>query len=220
MPKLWVTRTEPGASQSVPAWQAAGFEPFVSPLLSVLPVSPKPEIAPYAVPIFTSVHGVTQSGLAGPGRAYAVGEKTAEAARKAGFNDVIVGSGQVRDLPELIDKKEDNLVYVRGERVTLDLTAILRERGQDVRSACVYKTVPADRLPKDALSCAYLTLFSVFGAETFEALMPADWDGEVITLSKAIAKPLQDRRVWIAEAPTQSALIGAAILARRSKKTK
>lgn len=219
-PKIWITRTEPGASASMTAWKEAGFAPIVAPLLRVEPVEIEHPISVDAVPIFTSAQGVYHSGLRGPGRAYAVGDKTAEAAKRAGFDDIITGPGQVNGLAEVIEKEHSNLVYLRGERTAGDLAGQLRQRGHDVQSLCVYRTMTVEAVASDALACSFVALYSAFAAEVFEASVPSDWHGTVLTLSEAVAAPVKKTSIWIAEQPTQNALIQLAQLALASKATR
>lgn len=91
--KLLILRPEPGASETAAKARAMGLEPVVAPLFEVRAVeAPKVEAERFDAVLLTSANGARHApaGLTGL-PCFAVGERTAEAAREAGFGDVRTG---------------------------------------------------------------------------------------------------------------------------------
>jgi uroporphyrinogen-III synthase len=91
--KLLVLRPEPGASETAERARAIGLEPVVAPLFAIVAMEGSPVDADrYQAVLLTSANGARH---APPGLTalpcFAVGERTAEAAREAGFADVRTG---------------------------------------------------------------------------------------------------------------------------------
>ncbi|HEX8620476.1 MAG TPA: uroporphyrinogen-III synthase [Allosphingosinicella sp.] len=93
--KLLVLRPEPGASETAARARALGLEPLVAPLFEIRSVDPGPvEAGDYDALLLTSANGArhapgTLTGLP----CFAVGERTAAEARRAGFSDIRIGDG-------------------------------------------------------------------------------------------------------------------------------
>lgn len=94
--KVLILRPRPGADETAERARALGLDPLVAPLFSIRPLPwPPPEPAAFDAAILTSANAARHGGdgltpfLALP--CYAVGERTAEAARDAGFGDVRAG---------------------------------------------------------------------------------------------------------------------------------
>lgn len=91
--KLLVLRPEPGATETAERARALGLEAIVAPLFEIVGVDGPPVAAErYDAVLLTSANGARHAppGL-GSLRCFAVGERTAEAARAAGFADVRIG---------------------------------------------------------------------------------------------------------------------------------
>jgi uroporphyrinogen-III synthase len=93
-----VLRPEPGAGRTAARAAALGLEPVVAPLFDIVPVPwPAPDPAGFDAVLLTSANAVRHGGpslrafLHLP--CFAVGEATAEAARAAGFHQVLAGRG-------------------------------------------------------------------------------------------------------------------------------
>jgi uroporphyrinogen-III synthase len=84
---------------------------------------------------------------------FCVGEATEKKARSAGFQNVIVAGGSVRNLKELIlqsfDKKDGNLIYVSGENVSIDLDQQLLDDGYKINRVVNYRTTQNQNLNGD-----------------------------------------------------------------------
>ncbi|HEX8470422.1 MAG TPA: uroporphyrinogen-III synthase, partial [Brevundimonas sp.] len=148
--RVWITRTAPGAQRLADRVREAGFDPIVSPLLMTDPDFPTPDLTSLlddiAALAFTSVNGLRFADLT-PRRdwpVFAVGERTAEAARARGFTDVISADGDARTLAETIaavwGDRPGLLLAPTAERPAADLAALLGDRAP-VRSLPVYRTV-------------------------------------------------------------------------------
>ncbi len=83
---------------------------------------------------------------------FAVGQRSAQAARDIGFTDVMSADGDVTDLAGLVVERvgEGTLLYLAGEDRAGDLAGELADHGLDVRTAVVYRAVPVDALPDPA----------------------------------------------------------------------
>ena len=83
--------------------------------------------------------------------AFAVGRRSAEAARAAGFGDVTSADGDARDLVRLIAARcagtHAPLLYLAGEDRAVDIAAALGKHGVPVRTVVVYRTVAAAAFP-------------------------------------------------------------------------
>lgn len=107
--RVLVTRPEPGASQTVARLEALGFAAFKLPLQETVPAPVAPDVASRQVVAvaFPSASAVRHApddllrrwtGLP----CFAVGDATAEAARAAGFERVVVAEGDAESLAATI----------------------------------------------------------------------------------------------------------------------
>ncbi len=111
---------------------------------------------------------------------YAVGDRTAEAAREAGFTTVRSASGAVGDLAGLlrneIEPGEGLLVHLSGRDVAGDLSVELALAGYGVERRIVYESLSAGRLPEAAVDALEhddvdaVLLYSPRSAECFGRL--------------------------------------------------
>lgn len=225
-PRVWITRTAPGAERTAEAVSRAGFTPVISPLLVANPAFAAADIAPMledvAALAFTSVNGLAFADLT-PRRdwpVFAVGDRTAEAARERGFTDVTSASGDARDLAALIDRDwparlgADHpglLLVPTAVQPAADL-AILLEGRVRVRRAVVYETLESPTALPDAFDI--VLIHSPRAAQILaRRLTPEAASGRIaVALSPAIAVPLQalgfaDLR--IAARPDETSLLEA-----------
>jgi uroporphyrinogen-III synthase len=83
----------------------------------------------------------------------AVGEHTADAARRAGFDKVISANGEVTALREAVlasVKANSTLLYLAGADLARDLAGDLGERGFTVVTHTTYRMIPVADLPREA----------------------------------------------------------------------
>ncbi len=232
MTRALVTRPAEDSAPLADALGARGIEPLVDPMLRI-------ELAEgAAVPLdgvqallFTSTNGVRAFAAREARRdlpAYAVGDATAAAARAAGFAEVKSASGDSAALARLVaddlDAKNGALLHARGAHAAGDLAGALAKAGFELRTADLYRAVPAESLSDETRRALadgtldYALFFSPRTAETFVFLARAAELAEAtapvvaICLSQPVADALSAlswRAVAVAERPTQSALLAA-----------
>jgi uroporphyrinogen-III synthase len=155
-----------------------------------------------------------------------VGERTAAAARAAGFSDIRwVG----RDVAELIrgisgflQRSDPPLLYLAGKETTGDLAGELATKGLVVRTVVVYRAVKAERLPpaaEAALAAGEIDGVLHFSRRSAETFIECARQGGILEralapphycLSQQVAQPLAAAGagdVRIAERPDEAALI-------------
>ena len=145
--------------------------------------------------IFSSANAVGALGQAGSGRvAYCVGERTALAAKQAGFA-TYVAHGSAKSLIELVLDHGSNarLVHIRGEHSRGGIAPTLRESGVDVTEVIAYRQAEV-YLSRDVLtqiSNAGLAIFPIFSPRTAQILSRQlsghDVNCAVVALSDEIA---------------------------------
>jgi uroporphyrinogen-III synthase len=150
--RVALTRPLEDSERTAAALRARGHEVLVAPLMQVEPVNAG--IRPsWAAVIVTSANAPAAIATH-PARAaliklpvFAVGQRSADACREAGFSDVIVAGGNVRDLIRLIvDRRADAagpLLYLAGEDRAADLIGELTMHGIAAEMAVVYRAVTA-----------------------------------------------------------------------------
>jgi uroporphyrinogen-III synthase len=156
--RVWVTRTLPGAEATAARLKAAGHDPLVSPVLAVRELSAEIDLTGVAAIAFTSPNGCRAfAALAKGGRGlpvFAVGNMTAEAARTAGFDEVMSAKGDVGALAAMIESECDpvsgDVLVPCAKEPAADLAGLLNARGFRARRIVVYETVPAE--PTEALA--------------------------------------------------------------------
>jgi uroporphyrinogen-III synthase len=179
--------------------------------------------------LFTSANGVrafSDATVRRDFRAFAVGDTTAAAARVAGFAEVTSAGGAVDDLAKLVIgrlKPKDGAVFHAAARVAAgDLQGLLEAAGFSVRRAALYEAIESEGL-SDAARAAIAQheidsalFFSPRNAATFVRLAAGLEEGckhmVAVALSPAVAEklaPLPWRRVAVAAAPNESALLAA-----------
>src|SRR6266704_438376 len=89
---------------------------------------------------------------------FAVGEHTAAAAHRAGFDNVIPANGDAASLRDSVLasvkakelKKASPLLYLAGADLARDLAGELDERGFTVVTRTTYRMIPVSSLPREA----------------------------------------------------------------------
>ncbi|MBW0158281.1 uroporphyrinogen-III synthase [Sedimentimonas flavescens] len=117
------------------------FSVVIAPLMEIVALAPP--IPEAQALIFTSQNAVTPLVALSPAmgrRAYCVGARTADVARKAGF-EVIEGPGDARTLMPMIAKhhQEGRLLHARGVEVAVAVADILSTAGFETLEAVVYR---------------------------------------------------------------------------------
>jgi uroporphyrinogen-III synthase len=159
---ILVTRPQPDNEVTAAALRARGLDVLLAPMLRFEPVAFQDDAdARYGAVIVSSANAIraieahlTSRLLALP--LFAVGERTAEAARHAGFQAVTVAAGNAEALRDLVVasvraktlKKASTLLYFAGADLAGDLAGELGERGFSVVTHTTYRMIPVLSLPQ------------------------------------------------------------------------
>ncbi|MGR3837263.1 MAG: uroporphyrinogen-III synthase [Cognatishimia sp.] len=171
--------------------------------------------------IFTSMNGV-HFGPDGAGRAWTVGNKTADVARARGWT-VASAAGEAEALLQRIcaDLRDDttvqDLVHYSGTETRGDLAERLSAAGIPTRRVAVYRQEPLDLSApaKAALQDDLPPIFPVFSpnsAKRLVAQLPPELRADFVALSPAVAKEIPKalvRRLGVAEHPNAQSLLTA-----------
>jgi uroporphyrinogen-III synthase len=240
--RLLITRPEPDAERTAAALRQEGHQVDLAALLRIETIADAQlGSGPWSALAVTSANALRavashprRADLKGL-RVFAVGRRTAAAARAAGFPDVVAAGGDVQELAQRLrewaqgeqdetngehrkGRERDPLLYLAGQDRSGDLAAA----GQRVRTVAVYRAIKAERFPPaiDAALAAGqiegVLHFSRRSAEAYvdcaraaalleRALMPVHY-----CVSRQIAEPLVAagaKDVRIAAVPQERALI-------------
>lgn len=232
--RLLVTRPLDDGLELAERLAGLGHEALVEPLLSIAPdLAAALPLAGATALLFTSANGVRAFALRSQDRAlpvFAVGAATARAAREVGFGDVACADGDAAALEALVVARrtpaDGPLLHVAGKVVAGDLSGRLAARGFEVRTAALYAAEPALRLSdaaRDALAQGEVDGVLVFsprsatilvGLVEAAGLRAAAARVELHALSEAVAAAasgLPWRRVVVAAAPNEEALLAALV---------
>jgi uroporphyrinogen-III synthase len=199
---------------------------LIDPLLAVVPVSPSIDLEGVAALAFTSVNGVAAFARVCADRdrpVFAVGDRTAHAAREAGFGEVASADGDVEALAALIVERSariDGAVLHPGALEPAgDLISPLVAAGLTARRVAVYETVERDPSPatlSELGTLAVVLLHSPRAARRLARMLEAHPAPSLraLCLSPSVAGALgaaeqEGRLASVASAPhpTESALL-------------
>jgi len=229
-----VTRAAQDSEKTIARLSQHGIEAIAAPAIEIrtcgepdLPAACRALIVTSANAIRAIAGRAELSGLLGI-PLYAVGDRTAEAARQAGFTQVRSASGTVGDLAGLvcaeIEPHEGVLMHVRGREVAGELGGELASAGYTVERRIVYESVCADQLPEAAVGAMEtgvvdaVLLYSPKSADYFGRLTAkaglagrlADMTAVVMSLNVADrARAAGFGHTIVANRPDESALIGS-----------
>jgi uroporphyrinogen-III synthase len=160
-----VTRPHPDDEATAAALRAKGFEVMLAPMLRFEPVAFHDDgDARYGAVIVTSANALRGIATHLEGSRllklplFAVGEHTAAAAHRAGFDNVIPANGDAASLRDSVLasvkakelKKASPLLYLAGADLARDLAGELDERGFTVVTHTTYRMIPVSSLPREA----------------------------------------------------------------------
>ena len=234
--RVLVTRGRPEAERLAVEIAALGHEALIEPLLEmrILPGEPARLIGDLdgvQALLFTSANGLRAFAALSEDRAlpvFAVGQSTAEAARKAGFARVESADGNVDDLATLVaarlDPADGALLHGAARQVAGDLQGSLREAGFTLRRRILYEAKAATQLSPEAAAALsggqvdVVMFFSPRTGETFvrlvqvQSLVSSLVRCHALCLSAAVADKvdvLDWSSIVIAERPNQEALLSS-----------
>ncbi|MBO6902977.1 MAG: uroporphyrinogen-III synthase [Rhizobiaceae bacterium] len=223
--RVLVTRPEPVAAQTAERLEVMGHEAVVVPLSKVEPVEAAvPSVTDFDAVAATSANAVRSASpelleAVSSLRCFAVGDRTAGAARIAGFESVRSAGGDVYDLAALIGselKTGGRVLYLCGERRRPVLEEILADTRLSVTpletyriAAVTYDAIELERLfatgPIDAV-----LVYSRYGAELLSGFL-GDREGmRILCMSRQVAEGLSHslrKSAEIASATTEDGLI-------------
>lgn len=154
---VWITRAEPGASETAERVQGHGHKAVVMPLLMLerLPNS-YIDLSDVRALAFTSANGVRAFAAASPERdfrVFCVGAATAAAAKSAGFKSVLAGDGGAAELAARIATRGLELrggvvLHPGAVEPAGDLCGALESAGIKARALPLYDSVPSPIPPE------------------------------------------------------------------------
>jgi uroporphyrinogen-III synthase len=231
--RILVTRPEPGASETARKLQALGFEPITMPLTEIRPLP----VYAYMIPAAFDAVAVTSASAvrhASPElmarlakrQCFAVGGRTAQAARDAGFSDVVVADGGAGSLVHVVTDalpRQARLAYLCGRVRRPEFEAMLAASGVTVVPVEVYDTV--DLTPPSDVALRLIgagevdaaLAYSATGARALAKLIaqPGFADAfrntRLLCLSPRIAQALgavSRDKIFVSPEPCEEALIG------------
>ncbi|MGJ5044743.1 MULTISPECIES: uroporphyrinogen-III synthase [unclassified Bradyrhizobium] len=170
-----VTRPAPDNERTASALRARGFEVLLAPMLRFEPVALPPNVGGDAAGLIVTSSNALRA-AAPQLRAsallrlplFAVGDRTAAAAREAGFTQVISAAADATALRDLIAdsgviEAGATLLYLAGADISRDLASELAERGFDVITQTVYRMAQVTTLPREVCDA--------FAANRIEAVL-------------------------------------------------
>jgi uroporphyrinogen-III synthase len=155
--RILLTRPQPQSARTAAALRAAGHEAIEAPLFTIANVyAADIGQGPWSAVAMTSANAARALAMH-PRRdeitrlpAVVVGERSAEAARQAGFADVETAGGDLRALAAHFARRVPpprSVLYLAGADRAGDLGALLAGCGCDVSTVVVYRAVAAGVLP-------------------------------------------------------------------------
>ncbi|AKR48873.1 MULTISPECIES: uroporphyrinogen-III synthase [Acetobacter] len=178
-----ITRPEPGLSETMAAVADAGWLPLASPALVVQRYTLRlPKKLPAAI-LLTSGQAVSavvaaaQQAKALDIPVYAVGDRTAQRARDAGFTHVKSADGDARALVALLQTHQQpecgSLLLCSGAGQGVELAAWCRQAGFKVVRRVVYAAKPIQHI--NAQTCTAIQTAKVAVVLFFSAESAAGW---------------------------------------------
>ncbi|MGC4024926.1 MAG: uroporphyrinogen-III synthase [Mesorhizobium sp.] len=151
MKRVLVTRPEPGASATANRLRAMGFESVVLPLSRIVALPVVDDLPDCEAIAVTSVNALRHAPrefiekLSGK-PCFAVGERTGDAARVAGFANVVQTAGDAESLAKVIiaANVKGVIAYLAGRVRLLDFETALEKAGVRVIPIEVYDTEPVE----------------------------------------------------------------------------
>jgi uroporphyrinogen-III synthase len=234
-----VTRPQPDDETTAASLRARGFEVLTAPMLRFEPVAFQDDAdAAYGAVIVTSANALRgiephlENSRLLPLPLFAVGQRTADAARRAGFENVISADGDAAGLRDCVLasvrtkelKKASPLLYLAGADLARDLAGELGERGFTVVTHTTYRMAAVSSLPReicDAFAAHRIEAVLHYSRRSARAFLQAARAGGVeisalaipqCCLSAQVATVVRDAgatQVAVAATPDENALLEA-----------
>jgi len=228
--KLLITRPEKSAKILSDKLRASGHETVCSALLEIV-FNETTDLDLKGVQAFVVT---SANGLAGLVKVtenrdlplFAVGDKTAKAAKYAGFKTVLSADGDVAGLGDLISQNaaidKGTLLHAGGARVAGDLGSQLEVAGFSYRREILYDAIEAEKFSSETFSVVSedkldgILLFSPHTAKVFKRIVDAVGLNthleklDAWCLSANVASEIEGLkfgRVFVSRRPTEEALL-------------
>lgn len=224
--RVLVTRARDDAERTAERLAALGHDALIAPVLRIVPTGDPVPVAPYDALIVTSAHATEALSVLREKSlpVFAVGERTAEAVRAAGFASVATAEGDAASLSILIRDRLQTpatLLHVTGRHHKEQPAASLRAAGFRVETWETYVAEAAETLPQAAVEAlrtgqiGAVLHYSRRSAELFvrlarrAGLQAAILDCQHLCLSADVAAPLlaAGAVARVADQPTEAALL-------------
>ncbi|MGR3621190.1 uroporphyrinogen-III synthase [Pseudophaeobacter sp.] len=199
---LLMTRPQAASQRFVaelPEALLAGLRVIHAPLLQISPLEVKIEYAGFAGVIFTSANGVAAAGKPVAGLpVYCVGQRTANSAKKAGWQAQVCGGAAAELVAGLRDLRPPvPLLHLHGRHTRGEVATRLTELGLPCSSQVIYEQqlLPLSLEIKQEISAqsdVMVPLFSPRTARHFASLGLDQVNLSLIALSDAVAAELKD----------------------------
>lgn len=225
--RILVTRANPGAMQTARRLAQKGMMPIVEPLFTIETI-PDAELPDgFDALAFTSANGVRLAAKLTEDReapVFAVGRRTAEAAREAGFEDVHSADGDVAALEAHIRRELSPgafIVHAGNEEATGDLADHLKAAGFEAMHVPLYRgaavEAPGPILTQHLSGDVWLDAALIHSPRAARILAgfleetPRHAPLPVAAISSAAARPLADHASSIetADKPDEPSLFAA-----------
>lgn len=231
--RVWITRSEPGATRLANHLAPLGYDCRLAPLIDIHPTHEAPPTGRFEHVIFLSEHAVScafEQGASVAERAqwYAIGPATAAALESnrrptalpvitpagaaSGASDSSDSSEGLLELPMLAAVQNQRVLVVAGEGGRDTLVTELRKRGARVERWCVYRRA---LLQSQTLTPKARDVCIASSAAVLEALVEK-WLGAGGELSAPICVPSQRvaqqakqlgwTQVWVSDGPAPAAV--------------
>jgi uroporphyrinogen-III synthase len=230
--RLLVTRPEPDAQRTAALLRQRGHHVMMAPLLRIEGIAADIGTGPWDALVITSANSC-RAVAKHPRIAelvhrpiFTVGLHSAEAARKAGFFDVIACDGDVEELAEMLTEKfkarDRRLLYFAGEDRTADLAAGLAAHGIQMKTIIIYRAVKMSDFPplvREAMAAGEIDGVLHFSRRTSESYLSSAVGAALLDralapfhycLSAQVARPLLQAgatAVRVAERPNEASLV-------------
>jgi uroporphyrinogen-III synthase len=227
--RIAVTRPAEDAEPFAAALRDLGVEPVLEPLMVIENIGGVVlNLASYQALLITSANGVramTASTTERNIRVFAVGDASAQAAQKAGFQNVESAAGNVETLAQLVadhlSPAGGPLLHVAGTRVAGDLAGQLGREGFEIRREVLYRAQFAEHLTPEfvqELAAGNIDGVAFFSPRTATAFVDLAQKAEISTLDRVIAFCLSqavadkaERLPWqdlsVADSPDQESML-------------
>ena len=230
--RLMITRPQDDARQLADELELLGVKYLIAPLLSIEVIKTKPpNLEGVQALLLTSANGVRAFANLSKERKipiYAVGDASAFAAHKVGFENIESAGGDVKTLADLVCKKlnfkNGSLLHIAGSKMAGDLAGDLSQKGFNYRRLQLYHAKAVNDLTRECITAIKdslvggVVLYSPRTAKIFINMLTkanlADFSKRLCAfcLSEAVATQIAKynwKMIMIAKRPDQASLISS-----------